>query len=127
MSPLTLQKLNRYLVILTKYKRSYRLFNPKDLYQNSFFYTQRYGIMHYPYNKVTGCVFVCVCLYQRISLTTKPIGFSFLGLLLIGPGKVFLTILGKDTTTLPREITIIRNFFFTNRDSYATLQGIIET
>ena len=31
-----------------------------------------------PYTKVTGCLFVClflyVCLYQRISLTSEPIG-----------------------------------------------------
>ena len=40
-----------------------------------------------PYNKVTGCVFVC--LYRRISLTAEPSWFSFTGKLLIGPGNVF--------------------------------------
>ncbi len=39
----------------------------------------------YPYNKETRCVFVC--LYQRILLTAEPIGLSFTGQLLIGPGK----------------------------------------
>ena len=48
-----------------------------------------------PCNKVTGCVFVCmsvsvfVCVYQMISLTAEPIGFSLTGWLLIGPGKVY--------------------------------------
>ena len=42
---------------------------------------------HYPYNKVTGCLSLCV--YRRISLTTEPIWFSFTVLLLIGPGKVY--------------------------------------
>ena len=44
-------------------------------------------ITHYFYNKVTGCL--SVCLYRRISLTGEPIWFSFTGKLLIGPGKVF--------------------------------------
>ena len=41
----------------------------------------------YPYNKVTVCLFSC--LFIRISLTAQPIGFSFTGYLLIGPGKVY--------------------------------------
>ena len=38
-----------------------------------------------PYNKVTGCV--SVCLYRMISLTAELIGFYLTGQLLIGPGK----------------------------------------
>ena len=33
----------------------------------------------YPYNKITGCVCVCVSLYRRISLTAESILFSFTG------------------------------------------------
>ena len=45
-----------------------------------------------PYDRVTGCLSVClsICLYRRISLTTEPIRFSYTGLqLLIGPGKAY--------------------------------------
>ena len=39
------------------------------------------NVVSNPYNKVTGCLSVClsVCQYQRISLTTEPIRFTFTG------------------------------------------------
>ena len=39
--------------------------------------------------KITGSVYVSVCLYQRISLTAEPIWFFFTMYLLIGPGNVY--------------------------------------
>ena len=56
-------------------------------------------VLNNPNTKVTGCLFVCVyvCLYRRISLTAKTIGFS------LGPGCVY-NILVEGNTTLPREI-----------------------
>ena len=33
---------------------------------------------------------LCLCVYQRISLTTEPIWFSFTVKLLINPGKVYI-------------------------------------
>ena len=61
------------------------------------FATEPIGLAVSLYNKVTGLLFVClsVCLYRRISLTTEPKWFSFIGPLLIGPGMVY-TILGDD-------------------------------
>ena len=73
-----------------------------------------------PYNKVIGCVFVfvSVCLYRRISLTAKPIGFSFTWIVSYVPGR-FITIWGEGTTTLPREITK-KNRLFLRRDLNTT-------
>ncbi len=40
-----------------------------------------------PYNKVNGCLYVC--LYRWILLTAELLLFSFTGLLLKGPGKIW--------------------------------------
>ena len=62
---------------------------------------------------------MCVCLYQRISLTAEPIGFSLTRSLLIGAEKVY-NYFGGGFHTLPREIfprkklnTPPKNFCFT--------------
>ncbi len=60
-----------------------------------------YEQLNNPYNKVTGCL--SVCLYQRISLTAEPIQFYFTRQLLIGPGMVY-NYFGKVITALPIEI-----------------------
>ena len=45
------------------------------------------GVAASPYDKVTGCLFVCID--GSLDGSAEPIGFSLTGQLLIGPGKVY--------------------------------------
>ena len=61
--------------------------------------------------KVTGCL--SVCMYLKITLTTKQIGFSFTGKLFIGPWNILSQ---EGTSNRPREIDhgkiyVLSNFF----------------
>ena len=47
-------------------------------YVNNHVFYIHYYLLH-PYTKVTGCLFVFVFVFRRISLTAKPIGFSLTG------------------------------------------------